>query len=236
MCVAFMPVHLGASLVQKVSKTHLGAVLIFPRIFRIFPEFILIFPELFYLLEGSKIIFMSSKHFIWIAQVPMCLWEVFWNFWDFLAIFRSLKYFLDFFWNYLCTGIYFGKKPLPTGLGRARGPDPTRAGPAARPAKAHRPKPSHGAGRRHGVCAEGSARPRHYKRGESSTPRALPLHVAHPFLRRRATTGAPPLHQTEPPLALTSRLPAAPLFSARGEHVSELPTIFFNPRTRHPSS
>jgi hypothetical protein len=47
MCVAFMPMHLGASWVQKVSKMHLGAVLTLPRIFRILLEFILIFPELF---------------------------------------------------------------------------------------------------------------------------------------------------------------------------------------------
>jgi hypothetical protein len=50
-----------------------------------------------------------------------------------LAIFRVLKYFLDFFWNYLCTEKYFGKKPLPTGLGRARGPNPTRSGPVVSP-------------------------------------------------------------------------------------------------------
>jgi hypothetical protein len=38
-----MPMPLGASWVQKVSKMRLGAVLILPRIFRIFLEFILIF-------------------------------------------------------------------------------------------------------------------------------------------------------------------------------------------------
>jgi hypothetical protein len=45
--VAFMPMHLGASWVQKVSKMHLGAVLTLPRIFWIFLKFILIFLELF---------------------------------------------------------------------------------------------------------------------------------------------------------------------------------------------
>jgi hypothetical protein len=42
-----MPMHLGASSVQKVSKLRLGAVQILLRIFWIFLEFILIFLELF---------------------------------------------------------------------------------------------------------------------------------------------------------------------------------------------
>jgi hypothetical protein len=42
-----MPMHPGASGVQKVSKIRLGAVLTLPRIFRIFLEFILIFHEIF---------------------------------------------------------------------------------------------------------------------------------------------------------------------------------------------
>jgi hypothetical protein len=52
----------------------LGAVQTLQGIFRIFLEFILIFLELF-LLEGSKIFFMSSKYFIWIDLVPIYLWE-----------------------------------------------------------------------------------------------------------------------------------------------------------------
>jgi hypothetical protein len=59
--VAFMPMHLSASWVQKVSKMRLGANQTLPRIFRIFLEFILIFLSLFYLLEGSKIFFMGSE-------------------------------------------------------------------------------------------------------------------------------------------------------------------------------
>jgi hypothetical protein len=39
-----MPMHVGAFLVQKVSKMRLGAVQTLPRIFWIFLEFILIFP------------------------------------------------------------------------------------------------------------------------------------------------------------------------------------------------
>jgi hypothetical protein len=69
-----MPMHIGVSWVQKVSKMRLGAVLIFPRIFRIFLEFILIFSlSYFYLLEGSKIFFMSPKCFIWIVHVLIYL-------------------------------------------------------------------------------------------------------------------------------------------------------------------
>jgi hypothetical protein len=41
-----MPMHSSASRVQKVSKMHLGAVQILPRIFRIFLEFVLILPEI----------------------------------------------------------------------------------------------------------------------------------------------------------------------------------------------
>jgi hypothetical protein len=45
----------------------------------------------FYLLEGSKIFFMSSKYFIWIVHVPMSLWEFSYIFWNFRSIFRALK-------------------------------------------------------------------------------------------------------------------------------------------------
>jgi hypothetical protein len=40
---------------------------------------------------------MSTKYFVWIVHVPIYLWDFFWNFWDFLTIFRALKYFLNFF-------------------------------------------------------------------------------------------------------------------------------------------
>jgi hypothetical protein len=42
-----MSMHLVFLECKKVSKMHLGAVQILPRIFRIFLEFILIFLELF---------------------------------------------------------------------------------------------------------------------------------------------------------------------------------------------
>jgi hypothetical protein len=69
MCVAFMPMHLVVLECKKVSKMRLGAV----QTFRIFLEFILIFLCLFYLLEGSKILFMSTKCFIWIVHVLIYL-------------------------------------------------------------------------------------------------------------------------------------------------------------------
>jgi hypothetical protein len=92
----------------------------------------------FYLLEGSKIFFLISKHFIWIAQVQKCLWEFSWNFWDFLTIFRASKYFLDFFWHYLCTGKWFQKKNNKFYLtGSSPKARPSLPPPAAGPAAAH---------------------------------------------------------------------------------------------------
>jgi hypothetical protein len=65
-----MPVHLGASWVQKVSKMRLGVVLSreFSGFFWNLFSFSLSY---FYLLEGSKIFFMSSKYFIWIVHAPI---------------------------------------------------------------------------------------------------------------------------------------------------------------------
>jgi hypothetical protein len=73
MCVAFMPMHLVVLECKKVSKMRLGAVQNLSRIFRNFLEFILIFSEHFYLLEGSKIFFLSTKFFIWIIHVLIYL-------------------------------------------------------------------------------------------------------------------------------------------------------------------
>jgi hypothetical protein len=58
----------------------------------------------FYLVEGSKIFSMSTKYFIWIVRVPICLWEFSWNCCDFRSIFRAFKQFLVF------TGIVFALK------------------------------------------------------------------------------------------------------------------------------
>jgi ABC-type glycerol-3-phosphate transport system permease component len=58
-----------------------------------------LFLSLFYLLEGSKIFFMSSKHFIWIVRVSFYLWEFSWNFENFLGTFRALKTFSSLYWN-----------------------------------------------------------------------------------------------------------------------------------------
>jgi hypothetical protein len=50
----------------------LGAIQILLRIFRTFLEFYSHFSvSLFYLLEGSKIFFMSSKYIIWIVHAPI---------------------------------------------------------------------------------------------------------------------------------------------------------------------
>jgi hypothetical protein len=45
--------------------------------------------SLFYLLEDSKIFFMSTKYFIYIVHAPIKLWEFSWNFSDFQNIFRD---------------------------------------------------------------------------------------------------------------------------------------------------
>jgi hypothetical protein len=47
MCVAFIPMHLVVLECKRFKEMHLGAVLIFLRIFRIFLELILIFLEIF---------------------------------------------------------------------------------------------------------------------------------------------------------------------------------------------
>jgi hypothetical protein len=58
-----------------------------------FPDFSGIYSHFslsyFYLLEGSKIFFMSSKYFIWIAQVPISL-GIFLEFLEFLEYFSWL--------------------------------------------------------------------------------------------------------------------------------------------------
>jgi hypothetical protein len=65
-----MPMHLVVLGCKKVSKRRLGAVQILLRILWIFLEFILnFFLSYFYLLEGTKNLFMSSKYFIWIVHV-----------------------------------------------------------------------------------------------------------------------------------------------------------------------
>jgi hypothetical protein len=121
----------------------------FPDFSRIYSHFSL---SIFYLLEGSKIFFMNSKHFIWIVHVPMCLWEFSWNFCDYRSIFRVFKQILGF------SGIVFAlkiiskkKKIYPIYLGRARRPDPGPHRPSCRPARgpsepagAHRPAAIHG--------------------------------------------------------------------------------------------
>jgi hypothetical protein len=62
MCVAFMPMHLVVLECKKVSKMRLVAVQNLPRIFSDFFSNLFSFSlSYFYLLEGSKIFFMSTK-------------------------------------------------------------------------------------------------------------------------------------------------------------------------------
>jgi hypothetical protein len=102
-----------------------------PNPFENFPDFsgnFFIFSlSLFYLLEGSKIFFMSTKYFIWIVRVSICLWEVSWKFLNFLSIFRDFKHFQGFSWICFALENNFEKniKPYPSHPGRARRPDRT---------------------------------------------------------------------------------------------------------------
>jgi hypothetical protein len=96
----------------------------------------------FYLLEGSKIFFLSTKCFIWIVHVLIYPWEFFWNFCDFLSIFSALNELLEFLWNSCALQIYFRKKPIyrigPSPRLSPTRPRPLRSDPAG-PAAAHRP-------------------------------------------------------------------------------------------------
>jgi hypothetical protein len=100
-----MSMHLSASWVQKGFKNVFRS---YPNSLENFLDFSGIYSHFslsyFYLLEGYKIFFMSSKQFIWIVHVLMSLWEFSWNFCDFRSIFRVFKQFLDFF------GIVFALK------------------------------------------------------------------------------------------------------------------------------
>jgi hypothetical protein len=85
--VAFMPMHLGEckrfqKCVQVLSKCFREVSGLFWNLF----SFSL---SLFYLLEDSKIFFMSTKYFIYIVHAPIKLWEFSWNFSDFQNIFRD---------------------------------------------------------------------------------------------------------------------------------------------------
>jgi hypothetical protein len=126
----------------------LGVVQTLPRFFWIFWNLLSFSLSYFYLLDGSKIFFMSSKYFIWIVHTPIYLCEVSWIFCDFSSIFRAFKTISSF------SEIVFGIKKINSKktilTGRAQRPDPVRiarAGPASDPAAAH-PGPSAPDGRR----------------------------------------------------------------------------------------
>jgi hypothetical protein len=68
-----MPMHLVVLECKKISKMRVGAVQTLTRIFRIFWNLFSFSLSYFYLLEGTKIFFMSFKCFIWIVHVPIYL-------------------------------------------------------------------------------------------------------------------------------------------------------------------
>jgi hypothetical protein len=89
--------------VQNDLQTCLGADQTLPRIFRIFWDLFSLSLSIFYLFEGSKTFFMRSKHFFWIAHVPICLWEFSLNFWDFMSIFCALNELTGVSLEFVCT-------------------------------------------------------------------------------------------------------------------------------------
>jgi hypothetical protein len=69
MCVAFMPMHLVVSSAKGFKTAFRSCHSVpenFPDFFGIYFHFSLSY---FYLLEGSKIFFMSPKCFVWIVHV-----------------------------------------------------------------------------------------------------------------------------------------------------------------------
>jgi hypothetical protein len=121
-----MTMHLGAFWVQMVSKIHLGGVQILWEFSRFFWNLFSFSSSYFYLLEGSKIFFVSTKYFICIVCVLICLWEFFWNFCDFWNIFRDFKQFPVFTGIFSQWKIILGnkKKSYPFLPGRAPKPNP----------------------------------------------------------------------------------------------------------------
>jgi hypothetical protein len=134
----------------------LGVVQTLPRFFWIFWNLFSFSLSYFYLLDGSKIFFMSSKYFIWIVHTPIYLCEVSWIFCDFLSIFRAFKTISSFF------GIVFGIKKINSKQNYSNGPSPeARPGP-------HRPRwPSLRPGRSLSRPIGSRRPPLHYRPGRA---------------------------------------------------------------------
>jgi hypothetical protein len=123
-----MPVHLGASWVQKVSKMRLGVVQTLPRIFRIFLEFILIFLELFLFIRRLYNLFHELQTLYLDSSCPNVS----------LGIFLEFLWFFEYFWSsknlFWCLLELFShwkinsKKGKPILQERAEPEGPTRSG------------------------------------------------------------------------------------------------------------
>jgi hypothetical protein len=121
---------------------------------------------------------MTSKYFIWLVHVPMCLWKFSWNFWNFLSIFRALKTFSGLYWNCFRTKNIFGNNNISFSIGPSPWAQPTSTSPASstrtlRPSHESIWPPALACTARHGsaaadpllgVCAPGNLRaPRLFK-------------------------------------------------------------------------
>jgi hypothetical protein len=89
-----MRMHLGASWVQKGFKNVFSSC---PNPSENFPDFSGIYSHFsssyFYLLEGSKIFFMSTKYFICDCSCPNVSLGIFLEFWEFSEYFLCCKTF-----------------------------------------------------------------------------------------------------------------------------------------------
>jgi hypothetical protein len=125
------------------KKMRLGAILIFPRIFRIFLELILIFLELFLIIRRLKNIFHELQIFYLDCSCLNLSIGIFLKFLWFFEYFSCSK---NIFWCLVELISHWkinSKKTYPTGTGRARRPDPL--GPPAKPigARPHAAYSSH---------------------------------------------------------------------------------------------
>jgi hypothetical protein len=154
---------------------------------------------------------MRSKHFIWIAHVPICLWEFSLDFWDFMSIFSALNELTGVSLEFVCTENVFQRKeknPIlsfqaePGGPTRFGPPKPS-AQPSTRPSQAHLAESAMACTAMHGAVA---ASPWRACQG-SLAPRSLGVHA---YLRRGRARGRAPYPAAKPCRARSRAPPALP--------------------------
>jgi hypothetical protein len=161
----------------------------------------------FYLLEGSKIFFMSSKYFIWIVHTSIYLWEFSWNFCDFLGIFRASKHFLAFSeFVFALKNILKKKQILSFRFEPSPKARPISSGPAVSPHEAHL-SPAIGGHGHHGRPPPATLVVPY--KGRGAEPPACPSSAAPCLvlpLRRRPSRAPPPASVPPSPVRRGRRL------------------------------